>query len=148
MQNTKTKLLLIEAFLFLGCARILKMIPFSKVAPFLGDHMNETSYDYTTAKSKKKIKQISHSIKIMSKYTLWESQCLVKAIAGMMMLERRGIDSTIYLGTTRDEDGKMIAHAWLRSGPFYVSGSEGMKQFTVVGMFAKRVSSNRRRGKL
>lgn len=84
----------------------------------------------------------------MSKYTLWESQCLVKAIAGMMMLERRGIDSTIYLGTTRDEDGKMIAHAWLRSGPFYVSGSEGMKQFTVVGMFAKRVSSNRRRGKL
>lgn len=55
MQNTKTKLLLIEAFLFLGCARILKMIPFSKVAPFLGDHMNETSYDYQPPKAKKKL---------------------------------------------------------------------------------------------
>ena len=54
----------------------------------------------------------------MSKYTFWESQCLVKAIAGMKMLERRQIESTLYLGTAKDELGKLIAHAWLRSGPF------------------------------
>ena len=41
--DSKTKILLIEAFLYLGWARILKMKPFAKVAPSLGDHMNETS---------------------------------------------------------------------------------------------------------
>ena len=82
----------------------------------------------------------------MSKYTFWESQCLVKAIAGMKMLERRGIDSTLYLGTARDESGKMIAHAWLRSGPFYISGAEGMEKFTVVSMFGKRISNNQLEG--
>ena len=39
----------------------------------------------------------------MSRYTFWESQCLVKAIAGMKMLERRHIESTLYLGTAKDE---------------------------------------------
>ncbi|MCS0788055.1 lasso peptide biosynthesis B2 protein [Cytobacillus firmus] len=141
----KTMFLLTEAFLYLGWARILKTIPFCKVAPSLGDHMNETSHNYEDS-NKVIIKNVSHALHIMSKYTFWESQCLVKAIAGMKMLERRQIDSTLYLGTARDEAGKMIAHAWLRSGPFYISGSEGMEKFTVVSMFAMRISDNQFRG--
>jgi hypothetical protein len=137
----KTVFLLMEAYLFLGWARILKLFPFSKVAPSFGDHMYETSHSYLDT-NRKMIRNVSHSIHIMSRYTFWESQCLVKAIAGMKMLERRGIESTIYLGTARDEDGKMIAHAWLRSGPFYISGAEGMGRFTVVSKFAKRIGNN------
>lgn len=139
--NTKKKFLLIEAYIFLGWARILKIIPFSRVAPSLGYHMNETSHKLIGSDNEK-IKNISHAIHIMSRYTIWESQCLVKALAGMKMLERRGIDSTLYLGTARDEEGKMIAHAWLRSGPFYISGAEGIERFTVVSKFAKRISDN------
>ncbi|MCJ8009110.1 lasso peptide biosynthesis B2 protein [Lederbergia wuyishanensis] len=133
-----TLLLLIEAFFFLGWARILKKLPFNKIAPSLGEHMKETS-QFLIEGNNKSIKNISNAIHIASKYTFWESQCLVKAIAGMKMLERRGIDSTLYLGTGRDNDGKMIAHAWLRSGPLYISGAEGMEQFTIVSMFAKRI---------
>jgi hypothetical protein len=137
----KIMFLLMEAYLFLGWARILKMVPFSKVALSLGEHMNETSHNYLDT-NKKMIKSVSHAIHIMSRYTFWESQCLVKAIAAMKMLERRGIDSTLYLGTARDEEGKMIAHAWLRSGPFYISGAEGMDSFTVVSKFAKSMGDN------
>lgn len=135
-----TMLLLVEAYLFLGLARFLKMMPFSKVAPLLGDQMNETSHNHL-GMNNQMIKNVSNAIRIMSRYTFWESQCLVKAIAGMKMLERRGIDSTLYLGTAKDEEGKMIAHAWLRSGPFYISGVEGMERFTVVSKFAKRISN-------
>ena len=39
------KRLFIEAFIMLAWGRILKMIPFSKVAPTLGDRMQETSMD-------------------------------------------------------------------------------------------------------
>lgn len=128
------KLLLIEAFVFLGWARILKIIPFSKVAPSLGKLMSETSF--TDVSNQKTLKQISTAINIMSRHTLWESQCLVKAIAGTKMLQRRKIESTLYLGTAKEKTGQLIAHAWLRSGPFYITGYEGMNNFTVIGKFA------------
>ncbi|PEA53601.1 stage V sporulation protein S [Bacillus pseudomycoides] len=143
--NTKTKLLFLEAFILLGWARILKSVPFSKVAPSLGDHMNETPFTHGEL-HKETLKSVSQAIHIMSRYTFWESQCLVKAIAGMKMLEKRQIESTLYLGTAKDDSGKLIAHAWLRSGPFYVTGAEGMEKFTVVGTFAKRISEQATKG--
>ena len=42
--NMKTKLLFIEAYFHLGRGRYLKSIPFSKVAPSLGEEMKETSF--------------------------------------------------------------------------------------------------------
>jgi hypothetical protein len=102
--------------------------------------MDETTFRCMDS-NVKIVKSISQAIHIMSKYTFWESKCLVKAIAGMKMLERRKIESTIYLGTAKDETGKMIAHAWLRSGPIFVTGFEEMSKFTVVGKFAKEISA-------
>ncbi|MDT3497749.1 lasso peptide biosynthesis B2 protein [Bacillus toyonensis] len=143
--NMETKLLFLEAFIFLGWARVLKSITFSKVAPSLGDYMNETSVAQIQ-QHEHTLKEVSEAISIMSRYTFWESQCLVKAIAGMRMLEKRDIESTLYLGTAKDNSGELIAHAWLRSGSFYVTGSEGMEKFTVVGSFAKRLSENTIKG--
>ena len=100
--------------------------------------MKETSFEKDLV-HKEMLSQISSALYLMSRYTFWESQCLVKALAAMKMLEKRKVDSTLYLGTARDEDGKMVAHAWLRSGSFYVTGSEGMERYTVVGKFAKTV---------
>jgi hypothetical protein len=135
--NKKEKMIFIEAFIFLALARILKIIPFRSLAPKLGTHMSETTYEEDPS-DYEVLRYVSSSLHIMSKYTLWESQCLVKAIAGMKMLQRRGIESTLYLGTAKDENGKMIAHAWLRSGSYFVSGAEEMKRFTVVSKFANK----------
>ncbi|MFF2884387.1 lasso peptide biosynthesis B2 protein [Bacillus toyonensis] len=143
--NMETKLLFLEAFIFLGWARVLKSITFSKVAPSLGDYMNETSVAQIQ-QHEDTLKEVSEAISIMSRYTFWESQCLVKAIAGMKMLQKRDIESTLYLGTAKDNSGELIAHAWLRSGSFYITGSEGMEKFTVVGSFAKRLSENTIKG--
>lgn len=136
--DLKTKSLLLESYLYLAHGRYLKSIPFSKVAPMLGNHMEETTFELPNS-NKKVLANISQAIHIMSRYTFWESQCLVKAIAAMKMLEKRQIESTLYLGTARDESGELIAHAWLRSGPYYITGSEGMEKFTVVGKFAKKI---------
>lgn len=143
--DIKIKLLFLEAFIFLGWGRFLKSKQFSKVAPSLGKHMDETTFSFVE-ENKQIVKNISNALNIMSRYTFWESQCLVKALAGMKMLERRQVNSTLYLGTAKDEKGNLIAHAWLRSGPFYVTGSEGMEKFTVVGKFAKVVSEENIKG--
>lgn len=137
--NKKTKLLLLEAVVYLAWARILLLLPFSRLAPLLGTLMQETPHT-RNEKNKDVIKEVSSCIYAMSNHTFWESKCFVRAIAGMKMLEKRRIESTLYLGTSKDKTGKMIAHAWLRSGSFYITGIEGMERFTVVGKFAKTIT--------
>ncbi|WP_249869445.1 lasso peptide biosynthesis B2 protein [Oceanobacillus saliphilus] len=136
--NKETKMLLVESYFYLAWARVLKLASFSKVAPSLGNQMDETSLELNP-ETRKTLAAISQSIHLMSRYTFWESECLVKAMAAMKMLEKRHIESTLYLGTAKDESGKLIAHAWLRSGPFYITGKEGMERFTIVRKFAKNV---------
>lgn len=132
----KTMLLLIEAYIYLGWARFLLFLPFSRVAPSLGSQMQETPYNLIPTNIIK-LKNVRYAIGVASRHTFWESKCLVKAIAGMKMLERRKIESTLYLGTAKDETAKLIAHAWLRSGSVYVSGADVMNKFTEVMKFAK-----------
>ncbi|GAB6435354.1 hypothetical protein bcgnr5372_55440 [Bacillus luti] len=136
--DMKTKFLFIEAYMYLGWARFLKSMPFSKIAPTLGTHMDETSLSCNES-NKLILRSIAEAIHIMSQHTFWESKCLVSAIAGMEMLKRRQIESTLYLGTAKDKNGNMVAHAWLRSGPFYITGAEEMERFTVVSKFARRI---------
>jgi hypothetical protein len=128
------KRLMLEALVYLGWARILKALPFSRIAPSLGKRMMETPLEHEPS-NERLIGQISQAVRVMSRHTVWESQCLVRAIAAKKMLERRRIESTLYLGTARDESGNLIAHAWLRSGPFYITGAEEMKRFTAVAAF-------------
>jgi hypothetical protein len=143
LSDNNVKRLYIEAFFLLGWARILKTRSFSKISPLLGEYMQETSLEIVDIdeSNKKQLKRISEAVNKMSRYTFWESMCLVKAIAAMKMLERRQIESTIYFGTAKDENGNLVAHAWLRSGPFYITGAEVMEQFVVVSKFAKKISN-------
>lgn len=129
--------LLVEAWLCLAWGRVLKMIPFSRIAPRLGEPMQETACDERPDQMKT-IRQVSRALHTMKRFAFWESECLVMAYAAMNMLARRGIDSTLYLGTARDAQGKLIAHAWLRSGTVYVTGGDGRDKFAVVSTFARR----------
>lgn len=143
--NLKTKLMFLEAFIFLGWASILKEIPFHRVAPMLGEHLKETSFSSRNI-DVRIVKSVSQSIQIMSRNTVWESKCLVKGIAALKMLERRNIESTIYLGTGKDNDGNLAAHAWVRCGPYFVTGADGMENYTVVSKFAKKCSYESSKG--
>lgn len=131
----KQKCLLIEAFFFLARGRYLKLLPFKKVAPTLGEESLETP-PVITSQDEKVIKDVSFAVQTMSRYTLWESACLVQAIAATRMLNRRNIETTLYLGIARDTKGIMHAHAWVRSGSLYVTGADAKQNFTVVNKFA------------
>ena len=129
------KLMLAEAYVYLAWGRVFKLFPFQKVSPSLGEHMKETPYVGYTEQELSLVRQISRAVHTMSRVTWWESQCLVKAVAAMKMLERRGIPSTLYLGSGRDDKGMMVAHAWLRL--LYCNGREGHERYAVVGIFGK-----------
>ncbi|MGM8364877.1 lasso peptide biosynthesis B2 protein [Virgibacillus sp. W0181] len=132
----KRKLTLVEAYFCLALARIIKLFPLSRTASLLGERSVETGLT-VHQREKEQLSVISESIHMMCRYTFWESECLVRAIAAQMMIHRRNIASTLYLGTGKDETGELTAHAWLRSGPYYITGGEGRETFTTVAMFAK-----------
>lgn len=48
--------------------------------------------------------------------------CLPQALAGRWMLQRRGIASSLFLGSQRDEHGVARFHAWLKVGDEWVTG--------------------------
>ncbi|MFC0478398.1 lasso peptide biosynthesis B2 protein [Robertmurraya beringensis] len=136
--DNKRKLIFLEAFYFLGWARIRKAGKFSTLAFSLGEHMRVTNENVPeNIDEVYELKRISEVLKVVSKYTIWQSVCFEQAVAAMKMLERRKIESTVYFGTARDEKGNFVAHAWLRSGPFIITGGEVKDQFTIVSMYAK-----------
>lgn len=137
-------LLILEAFLYLGWARILKARPFASIAPGLGVQMEETPLT-RDRDNERLLLQISKALHMASRHTWWESKCLVMAIAGMKMLERRRIASTLYMGTGKDDHGRMIAHAWLRSGIIYLTGADEIPKYTIVAKFGKTILYNEKR---
>lgn len=130
----KQKCLLLEAFIFLARGRYLKLLPFAKVAPSLGQESKETFKGPHNHENI--VRDVAYAIQTMSKYTFWESACLVQGIAATRMLNRRNIETTLYLGIARDREGIIHAHAWVRSGSIYVTGERIKNNFTVVNTFA------------
>ncbi|AIQ45094.1 stage V sporulation protein S [Paenibacillus sp. FSL R7-0273] len=132
--------LLPEALWYLFIARIRLLFPFACTAPRLGRQSQETAGE-VSARDAHTIKRITRAIRGGSRLTPWKSTCMVRAVAALGMLEKRGIESTLYMGVARDKQGQMIAHAWLRSGPYYVSGDDAMRGFVVVQKFAKVIQA-------
>ena len=129
---------MIEALLWLGLARLAIMaLPFRWIAPRLGQHMAESAPTGAPAQANR-LRRIAWAITVVGRRTPWESDCLAQALAGKMMLRRRGYQSTLYLGVTRNGDEGLDAHAWLRSGDLILTGVHGKERFTVVSTFAEK----------
>ncbi len=125
-----------EAFLFLGAARLaLSMLDFKTLASRLGKKSPSPSIA-KRGENSPNAKIVGWAVALMSRYTPWESKCLVQAIAAKAMLNRRKIENTLFLGVAKDGAGKMIAHAWIKCGNLALTGSRVAEKFTVVAMFS------------
>lgn len=128
--------LFIEAFCLTGVVRLaILLLPFRWMAPVLGKHMWESPMKEGVEKLEA-ARRVGRAVEMVSRYTPWESKCLVKAIAGKIMLRQHGIANTLYLGVGRDEGSGLIAHAWLRCGETMITGGHGQELFTIVGKFS------------
>ena len=132
--NRKWKLLLLEALFELARARLLKMLPFKTAAKTLGVRRAESPSSCRDGEEQTLL-EISKAVRWMARHTPWESKCMETAIAARYMLERRGIPCTLYFGAGRDPAGRFAAHAWLRSGPYVVTGAKEMRHFAPVEWF-------------
>ena len=70
-----------------------------------------------------------------ARWVPWNAVCLPQALAGQWMLRRRGLPSVMKVGLTKGDAGKHVAHAWLCSGDFLVTGDGDLARYAVLGEF-------------
>lgn len=133
------RFLLLETIVWLGIARVaVLLVPFKRLSTRLGQAMAETpSTDDDSRRDS--LRRIRWALDVMSRRAPWRCKCLERGIAGKMMLRRRGVPNTLYLGIARSSDPArhaLDAHAWLRSGSYFVTGGEDHDRYTVVSTFA------------
>jgi hypothetical protein len=128
---------LAEAVIYLAASRLaLLFIPFNRLAPYLGVQQAQSPQTLAAPVHQAQAAQVGRAVKIMSRFVPWDSMCLAQALAARWMLNRRKLVSTLYLGVAYDENKKMLAHAWLRCGPVFVTGAPQHQKFTTVATFA------------
>ncbi len=134
------KLILVEAMLYLFIARLIALVPLARWSQYLGELQGQTPEIDDDPQRMAQIYRIRWGIAAMSHHVPWRADCLPQAIAARLMLGRRGIANTLYLGVakTKHEDQiELEAHAWLRSGRIIVTGAELAHRFRIISTFAK-----------
>jgi hypothetical protein len=131
------KLLLMEACLVLLLTRfMLKLVSFQKFAERLGQVHAETS-EHITPEKLQILKGIAWAIQTSVEHLPINLLCFPQSITACLMLKRRHIPSTIYIGVKLDAEGdNFAAHSWLRAGSQIVTGGDIAKEYTVLTSIA------------
>jgi hypothetical protein len=129
--------LLLEAAAWLGLVRAaLWLIPFRRIVTWMGLAQGESQPEAVPALAAQAA-QVGWAVQAVARRTPWQSACLAQALAGSLMLRRRGLPGTLYLGVSKDAAGpeKLAAHAWLRCGDHILTGANGHERFKVISTF-------------
>lgn len=136
--------LFLEAVLFLGLGRLMTAaMKFRWFSRALGkqDSCEPMAPD---AVQLERAQDVAAAIAQMSRRVPWKARCFVRAIAAQLMLGRRRINSTLYLGVNRSGNNPLKAHAWVKCGGVFLTGERPAKDYTVVARFSNEFCSPRR----
>lgn len=113
----------------------LVFLPFRKVLAWQGKINVETPAipDEATAGFRKTLQS---AMRLCDQYTFWKTECYTQALTAKILLGRRGIPSTVYIGFHKQEDGRYAGHAWLRSYDRIITGREGMEKYTIHSFYS------------
>ncbi len=137
-------LLCAEAMLTLVCTRVaILILPSRRLMTLLGSQVDPTGladgggpYDVAV--------RVARIVEAVSRRLPLRRRCLTQAIAAKLMLQRRGVSSTLRLGLGRIPDATdssgtdpfkgIVAHAWLSvGGSIILGGDEG--DYRIVASF-------------
>lgn len=139
----RDKWLLLQAYVLLGVTRLaINIMPFSRLSRRFGPRMTETPAE-APVEQLREARRIAWAIRQASPYTPWRSNCFPQALTAKILLRRRGIPSTLYLGAAfKAGVPELEAHAWLRCGPLYVTGGNGHRHYGAVAAFGDEAQAN------
>jgi Transglutaminase-like superfamily len=130
--------LLVEALVAVALASTaVPLVPFRHIARFLGLTQGSPADGLEPVKARDAL-AVAWAVQAAAARMPWHCSCLTEALAASVMLRRREIPATLYLGVATNvpsADG-IAAHAWVRCGEKIVVGRSGHEQFTPVARFS------------
>ncbi len=122
-----------------GIARTAILVfPFRWVMHFLGTQFqNKQLSVLVTQQQLEQAWRIGIITTTATKYTPWDSKCLVQAMVARLLLSYYKIPYVIYIGMTRTKlpEAALKAHAWLSVGRWVITGRDGHQAFTIASSF-------------
>ena len=136
----RRRALVAEAVLCLLLARLaLVFIPFPSLARRLGRFVPpEEARRFAaepTARHARLAADIGWAVTRAARNVPFRAVCLPQAMAARVMLERRGISSTMHFGAAKSTKTAFDAHAWLDAAGVEVTGYPVAKQFAEIACF-------------
>lgn len=101
----------------------------------LGEHQKEAQ-SILNPEEKAYLTRLQKNMRRLKRNLPWNVKCFEEVIAAKKLLEKKDIKSTLYLGVARNEENKLIAHAWLKTDNRIVFGQNVHHRFTSVGHYA------------
>lgn len=132
------KCMFFEALFWLVLAKLLiVLVPFRKIAPYLGVLNGDVRSRLSSAETKKS-EAVKLAILMTSGNVGWKSVCLDQAMAASVMLKRRKVPHQLCMGVKKDEQKAAIeAHAWIMCGDKILIGGQRSRLFAVTALFAR-----------
>lgn len=125
-------LLFAEALILLYYSKILLLFPFKHAVKKIEARQNHkiTGGDHQSYPSKELLSEIRTAVRRADKFSFWSNICIVKSFAARFMLQRRGIQSTMYYGVIF-ENSKLEAHAWVTVSDIEIT-PKGRLEFKII----------------
>lgn len=128
----------IQAYSFLLFAALIKTcIPLRKYGPWLGEHCADAIVPPVKV-DHERILPIVLAVNRAVRFSPVKSKCLVQALCSCIMLRAHKLPSDFYLGVDKNESRDVIAHAWVKSGQYFIAGQLGHRRYTVISVFSRR----------
>ncbi|MDG5746963.1 lasso peptide biosynthesis B2 protein [Qipengyuania sp. XHP0207] len=113
----------LEALCGLAAAQArVRLIAPRKWRTHFGPIAGQTGIDTIPQEQLEPVRRVRMAITRAARNLPTDPNCLPQALAARRMLQRRGIDSSLFLGVERDPAGQSHFHAWLKVGPEWVTG--------------------------
>lgn len=111
-------------------------LPFSWIRPLFGVAGRETEHEPRDAEDRARALEVGRAIAAAARYVPASPTCLPQSLAGRLMLKRRHVPTTTYLGVKKNAEGGIEAHAWLRAYDVIVTGESVRTEYTSIARFA------------
>ena len=85
-------------------------------------------------------KQLAARVKVavtrVDRYVPWGTECYTQALTAKLMLRKRNVCTVLVVGFRKDEAGEIQGHAWLKIGPYYITGfRHDIDSYVINGRF-------------
>ena len=121
--------LLIKAAALLEATKLaMRLVPF-RVLRRVADKTGNTFVGQRSEKGAS-ARTVAWAVETASRVTPGEKTCLTQALVAQVLLTRRGYSSLLHIGVVKDENGELLAHAWVECQNEILVGGYELERYT------------------